>query len=74
MEFVFEKQLNIVRNYGSSFDLTTNPLVISYGGYYQCGEHELFLGVIKNWIVKTIKIMNTKINGSESSYGGFLKN
>ena len=48
LEFVFEKQLNIVRNYGSSFDLTTNPLVISYGGYYQCGEHELFLGVIKN--------------------------
>ena len=42
-----ELKLNIVRDYSSSLDLTNNPLVIRYGGYYQCGEHELFLGVIE---------------------------
>ena len=45
--FVDEVELNITRDYSTKLDLTTNPLVISYGGYYQSGEHELFLGVIK---------------------------
>ena len=47
LELYTEVELNIIKDYSTPFDLTTNPLVISFGGYYQCGEHELFLGVIK---------------------------
>jgi antitoxin component YwqK of YwqJK toxin-antitoxin module len=43
----YDQQLNIVRIYGTPFDLSTNPFVISYSGYNYRGEHELFLGRLK---------------------------
>lgn len=48
LELIFyDQKLDIVRDYNISFDLSSNPLVISYGGYHSRGEHELFLGVIE---------------------------
>lgn len=43
LELIFEHMLEV----NGPLEITQNPNIISFGGYYQCGEHEFFLGVCK---------------------------